>query len=292
MNISRTYTFILTLSAGFLLPAIIPRVGLDYPYFFILAIVLLAWFLMRWDKVKAITSKARGIEVALGIVIIGADFAFNAYRNSTVGLIDLLLVMLGAVILVYGVRTLRLFWVPVAYGVVLLLGYQVENSIPNYVALQDWLASLMTSWANFLGITASVSGHVIAMNSGPSVLLMSVESDCTGIQGVLAFGLLSTMALIDAKPKLTRLLPILVIGFLGVFLLNFVRLFAVILTFEFLGVDAGTSAHLVVGYILFIAWVLVFWQLSFKYLYPRPTPQAIAATLSPTPEGHPFKSSK
>jgi exosortase/archaeosortase family protein len=288
MELSRTNVFISTLAAGFLLPALIPRVGLDYPYFSILVIVLFAWFLIRWERVKAITSKSRKAEVALGVAIIGADYAFNALRASNVGLLDLLGVLVGAVILVYGLRTVKLFWVPVAYGIVLLLGYQVENSIPNYVALQDWLASLMTTWANALGITASVSGHLITMNSGSQLLLLSVEGDCTGIQGVLSFGMLSTMALIDAKPKMARLIPILLIGFGGVFLLNFVRLFAVIMTFEFLGVDAGTTAHLIVGYLLFIVWILVFWQMAFKYLYPRSSSQNIAGALGSGPIGPPL----
>lgn len=47
--------FLLTLTAGFLLPAAIPGLGLDYPYFFILVIVLFAWLIIKLDSVKSIS---------------------------------------------------------------------------------------------------------------------------------------------------------------------------------------------------------------------------------------------
>ena len=46
------------------------------------------------------------------------------------------------------------------------------------------------------------------------------------------------------------------------------RLLVVFLTFEFLGVDAGTTMHVYFGYIVFIIWVLVFWVFAFRFLNP------------------------
>jgi exosortase len=266
------------MAAAFLLPAILPRMSLDYPYFFIMVIVLMAWFIMKWETYRAIDLKSRRIEVILGVGIIAADYAENAISGSSIGLIDLTLIFSALIITFFGLRAFRFFWVPVAYGLVLLLGYQIENSIPNYAALQDWMAGVMASSMNFLGVSASVSGHVVALNTGTSTLLLSIEGDCTGIQGILAFGMLSTMALLDMKPKVSRLIPLFVVGFAGAFLINILRLIVVFLTFEFLGVDAGTTMHVYFGYIIFVAWVMVFWALAFRYLAPHP-----AAGLSPTP---------
>jgi len=267
---TRANGFILALAAAYLTPLAIPQMGIDYPYFFIMLIVLLAWFAMMWTRVKNLESKGKPWEVGLGVAVIAADYAQNALRSSPMGLIDMLIIFAALATAIYGIRSFKLFWVPETYGLVLLLGYQIENNIPNYVALQNWMASVMASWAGFLGIAASSSGHIITLNSGASVLMLSVESDCTGIQGVLAFGMLSTMTLLDIKPKMSRLIPIFAIGFLGAFLINFVRLFAVVLTFEFLGVSAGNTVHLYVGYSLFIVWVVAFWSIAFKYLGPAP----------------------
>ncbi len=267
---SRTNAFLLAMAAAFLLPAALPGMSLDFPYFFIMVIVLMAWFIMKWESYKAIDLKSRRLEVILGVGIVAADYAENAILDSSVGLIDLTLIFSALVITFFGIRAFKFFWVPVVYGLVLLLGYQIENSIPNYVALQNWMAGVMASSMNFLGVSASVSGHVVVLNTGTNTLLLSVEGDCTGIQGILAFGMLSTMALLDMKPKVSRLIPLFVVGFAGAFVINILRLIVVFLTFEFFGVDAGTTMHVYFGYVIFIAWVMVFWAMAFRYLAPRP----------------------
>ncbi len=265
--------FALTLAATFLIPLAIPGVGLDYQYFFITVLVLFAWFLMKWGSVKSISARGSKLEIALGGLLIVADYAVNAIRASNVGILDLLVIFVGVITIFYGARSLRLFWVPATYGIILLLGYQIENVTPNYAGLQDWLANVMVSAVNAMGIVASVSSHIVTMQTPNGTFLqLNVASSCTGLQGILAFGLLSTMALLDLKPKLSRLVPIFVIGFAGAFLINIVRLLVVFLTFEFLGVDAGSTMHVYFGYIIFIAWVLAFWALAFRYLVPtRPT---------------------
>ncbi len=244
--------------------------GLDYQYFFITVIVLFAWFIIKWDRVKEISQRSGKTGILLGTSVIAADYASNALRRSNVGILDLIIIFLGTVIASYGFRALKFFWVPAAYGVVLLLGYQIENYTPNYVALQDWLAGIMASAMSAMGIGASASGHLVWINmSDGTPLLLDVASSCTGLQGILAFGMLSTMTLLDVKPSISRIIPIFAVGFAGAFLINIVRLLVVFLTFEFLGIDAGTAMHVYAGYTIFIAWVLVFWTLAFRYLVPR-----------------------
>ena len=273
MNLSRADVFALSIVVGYLLPLVIPNVGLDYQYFFIMVIVLFAWFLIKWNSVKAITRKSGKAEILLGSAVIVADYAFNFVRGSTVGILDLIVILLGAVVLTYGLRSLKLFWVPVAYGIILLAGYQIENYTPNYLALQNWLAGVMVSAINALGIVATASGDLVSMilPNGTS-LILEVAGACTGLQGILAFGMLSTMTLLDLKPKMSRIVPIFAIGFAGAFLINILRLLVVFLTFWLFGVGAGEAMHVYFGYLIFVAWVLVFWALAFKYLVPPPAP--------------------
>ena len=281
-RLDRAQTFVLAIGITFLLPAAIPRMGVDYPYLMILLLVLGAWFIMKWGSVRDLTSRGSSLEHLLGVSLIGVVYAYNIALNSRLGILDMLVIFSALAVAMFGIRSFRLFWVPATYGIVLLLGYQLENDIPNYVAMQDWMASVVTSFVQVLGITARVAGHIITLNTGPSTLQLDIESDCTGIQGVLAFGMLSTMVLLDMKPRLSRLIPIFVVGFIGVFLINIVRLLAVVLTFDFLGTSAGTEMHLFVGYFLFIAWVLVFWMISLKYLAPGPLPGSAKPTLQPS----------
>jgi len=107
---------------------------------------------------------------------------------------------------------------------------------------------------------------MILPNGSP--IFLEVSGACTGLQGILAFGMLSTMSLLDLKPRISRLVPIFTIGFLGAFLINILRLLVVFLTFEYFGLDAGTTMHIYFGYLLFVGWVLAFWALAFRYLVP------------------------
>ncbi len=220
--------------------------------------------------------------MVLGVSVIGTVYLFNAIRGSSVGILDLLVIFLGAAIFSYGLRSLRFFWVPATYGIILLAGYQIENYTPNYTALQDWLAGVMASTLSVLGISSVASGHIVSMStSDGTALLLDLAGTCTGLQGILAFGMLSTMTLLDLKPKMSRLIPIFSIGFGGAFLINIVRLLAVFLTFEFAGVDAGITMHVYFGYLIFIAWVMVFWALAFKYLVPVQKSDSPLTTMPP-----------
>jgi exosortase len=268
-NLTRAQTFALSTAASFLLPLAIPGVGLDYQFFFIAVFVLLAWFIFKWDKVKEISQRGGKAEMLLGASLIAADYAFNALRGSSVGILDLLIIFLGTVIAFYGVRSLKLFWVPATYGMILLLGYQIEDLTPNLVALQDWLAGVMASTLSAVGVSSTAAGEVVSMATpNGASLLLDVRGSCTGVQGIFAFGILSTMTLLDLKPKMSRIIPIFAIGFVGAFLTNILRLLVEFLTYEYVGVDVGSTLHFYLGYLVFIAWVVAFWALAFRYLAP------------------------
>lgn len=284
MKLSRPEAFLSLLAAVYLIPLAIPNVGLDYQYFFIMVIVLSAWFLLKWQTVNSIDRVGRLAEIFLGGGLIAGDYLLNFLRSSSVGIADLTVIFLGTVLIAFGLRSLKLFWVPAAYGVVLLAGYQIEAYTPNFVSLQYWLAGLMASSLSAMGISAVASGTIVTLSSsnGPP-LQLQVASVCTGLQGILAFGMLSTMTLIDFRPRFSRLVPIFALGFLGAFLINILRLLVVFLTFVFLGEAAGITMHVYFGYLVFVGWVLVFWAIAFKYLVPPVKSAQIPVALSLQP---------
>ncbi len=263
---TKSRTYLLTIVLLFLAPIAIPNFGVDWPFLFTIGLVLTAWVSIKWTSLKALTFKSHWWDIVLGAVIISADYVENIYAHSFLGLIDMLAVFVAISIAFYGIKSMKFFWVPAMYIVVLLVGYQIEYNIPSTVNLQTWMANLMASMMQVIGVRASVSGYDVALQSGSSLLLLSVEGACTGLQGVLAFGMLSSVAILDIRTKWSRLLPLLVVGFLGAFLINILRLFVVFLTFEYAGIDAGTTMHVYLGYTLFIVWVVVFWMLAFRYL--------------------------
>ena len=281
-QLTKPRAYLLAVAAAFLAPIGIPNMGVDWPFLFTVGLVLMAWLSIKWGKLKLLEYKSHTWEMILGVIIIAADYAENFYFHSFLGLIDMLAVFAAVSLAFYGIRSFKFFWVPGAYIVILLSGYYIEDALPQTVGLQIWLANIMASGMQVLGVHASVSGYLVVLGSGSKTLLLSVEGPCTGIQGILAFGMLSSMAVLDIKTKWTRLAILLAVGFIGAFLINIVRLFVVFLTFQYLGVAAGTQMHVYAGYTLFIVWVLVFWSVAFKYLPTgNPTPTQMAAMAPP-----------
>ncbi len=189
---SRPNAYLVALLVSFLLPLAIPRVGIDFTYFFIFIIVFFAWLIMKWESFEALTNKSTLWETVLGVGVVVAVYAYKTASATRLGLLDMVIIFGALAVAFFGIRSFKLFWVPAAYGVVLLLGYQVENDIPNYVVLQDWMAGVMASAMSVLGITSTPSRATssLANSNSSSPLLLDVASDGTGIQGVLAFGLL------------------------------------------------------------------------------------------------------
>jgi exosortase/archaeosortase family protein len=279
---------VLATASGFLVPIAIPNVGIDTEFWLITVFVLLAWFVFRWDAVKGISQKGGKVEAALGVSLIGADYAFNWIRGSSVGIIDLLVIFVGCILAFYGYRSLRVFWVPATYGVVLLLGYSLVTLLPSVVGLQDWLAGVMASMLNSLGISSTVNGEIVSMSTSQGApIMLDIAGPCTGVQGIIAFGMLSTMALLDLKPSKARLIPIFAIGFLGAFLINIVRLLLMFLTYEFASLDVAETLHIYVGYTVFIVWVVAFWAIAFRFLAPaKQTTRPLSGTpLQTAPDG-------
>jgi exosortase/archaeosortase family protein len=91
------------------------------------------------------------------------------------------------------------------------------------------------------------------------------------------------MAVLDIKVSKKRLFLVLAIGFIGVFLIDLARLGSIFLAFYYFGTAAGETMHTYLGYSLFIAWVLVYWSVSFKYLIPHPV--QTSGLISPTKLG-------
>ena len=268
----RAVTFLLALAAAYLLPGAIPHVGIDPTYFFIMSIVLLAWFILKWDAVRSLSLRGSLPEILLGAAAVASIYGYKLLTHTRLGILDMLIIFAGVVTCFYGLKAFKLFWVPTSYGVVLLAGYQLENFVPNFVVLQNWMAAVMASSMRAIGVGATATGEYVQLNSSSGPLVLNVESDCTGVQGILAFGLLSTMSVIDLKAKPVRLAVLFAVGFIGAFLINIVRLFGVFLAFEYLGVDVGNAVHVYLGYTLFIVWVLAFWSIGFRYLMPKQPP--------------------
>jgi exosortase/archaeosortase family protein len=242
-----TELFVASLLAVLFVPYVIPTVTVNETWVFVLGLTLFAWLIIKWDAVISLTKRSSLIEFVAGIGVVVAIMAENFALHKEFGLIDLTVTVAAVVVAFYGFRSWKFFLVPALYLVILIGGYQLESSLPSFTGLEIWEASLMANFMSTIGVNTSVSGNIVTLAGSAGFISLEVASACTGIKGILAFGMLSSMAVLDIKVSVKRLILILSIGFIGVFFMDLVRLAVIFMSFYYLGTTAGEVVHIYLG---------------------------------------------
>jgi len=110
-------------------------------------------------------------------------YSYKILTQTRLGLLDMLIIFSALVVAFYGFKSVKLFWVPASYGIVLLAGYQLEAVTPNFVLLQNWMAGLMGSAMGLLGVGATVTGQYVQLNSPSGNIWGNNEPSSNGHPG-------------------------------------------------------------------------------------------------------------
>jgi exosortase/archaeosortase family protein len=209
-------------------------------------------------------------------VLASGIYAFNIARNffdisggfHGIGLFDMLIAFIAVCIAFYGLRGLKRFTLPTAYLTIMVVGYQLEFAVTEVAFLENFLAHLMASILNAFKITASANNNLVALYSRQGNLYyLLVDAPCTGIKGMLAYGALAVLMILDVKAPYKRKIFWTMIGLAGTFLVNILRLLSIFLAAYFLEIATAMAIHTYLGYSLFIIWVMAFWTIAFKYMH-------------------------
>lgn len=274
--ISRPYRFLLFFLLAFFNPITLWLVGTSRTFIVVVPFTLLVWFAARWSEIEHIDEKSGFAEMLFGVGIYGLVIAYNVHRYLVVGvpkgeaevgfgLIDMLAAFVSVCIAFYGFNgTRKHFILPTAYLSTLIVGYELEFRLPEVTLLQNFLAGTITSALNLFNISASVNGSMVTFND--TGIILAIDRDCTGIKSILAYGSLAVLMVLDVTSTYARKAFTTIIGFVGTFFVNILRLLTIFFTCHFFGLDAALTVHIYLGYLVFIVWVLIFWSIAFKYL--------------------------
>lgn len=270
----RPYAFLITLLLVFLVISVFLSTSLTF--IFTVTATLLAWFLLKWDEFLQVKARSQRVEILLGVLLVIANIGRNMLELGSVrfGLVDMLVTFVGLWLAFFGIKSLRFFALPTIYIVVLIAGYQLEFSVTGVTMLEDSLARFMSSLMSVFGIPSSVDGNIVVLGTPRGSQALTIDAPCTGIKGMLAYGSLAVLTILDAKASLRRKALTTGIGLVGTVLANLLRLTAIFLAVYFLGVDVGLLIHTYLGYLVFIVWIFAFYTLSFRHLL---TPDAEGA---------------
>lgn len=274
--ISRPHTFLLLVLLGFFNPITLLFFRTSLTFIAVVPCTLVIWFITRWKEILQIKEKSNHPEALLGLAIYTLNIMRNALSSSgrpTFGIFDMLVAFISACIASYGLKGLKNFTLPTAYLSILIVGYQLEFAITEVALLENSLAHLMASTLNLLTITASANGNLVTIQAKEGIFSLVIDAPCTGIKGMLAYGSLAILMILDIKTAYKRKALCTAIGIIGTFLVNLLRLLTILLACYFFGIEAALTVHTYLGYGLFIIWVFLFWTLAFKYLL-TPTKEA------------------
>ncbi len=230
-----------------------------------------------------------------GIVVIVADLAFNLFVSATPDLLthDQVVLLFGAALIAYP-------YVPDRYGrerdFVFLFVFSLASilvlpiailrlavadpsvSVDAYSAFA--LAPQTSAILNGIGVGNSIvysplydaPGLAFRTASGQYVEVY-ITSACSGIYSFAIFSSAFIAYVLTEQRKLTR--RVLVFFALGIFLAYFANVLRMVIIvwigyrYDDQGVQNLLFAHSNVGWIIFLAWVALFWILLFRFLPPE-----------------------
>lgn len=135
---------------------------------------------------------------------------------------------------------------------------QISPTVPYYVYL-------FSSVLGLFGIKNTLPNPTtIFLYTSRGVLPVLFEAGCIGVYSLVIFSIIIVVTMVETSVGRRTKLLWSVIGLIGVFVLNVIRLLIVVVSMYFYGWDFGQRVHQVIGYVLFLSWLAIFFLLFAK----------------------------
>jgi exosortase/archaeosortase family protein len=246
-----------------------------YPFSVIIPFYGFLILILKYQKLLGF-KEANSIQKILGsILVVGSFFvyyvvtlvypgaAFYTAANYTVYLLGLFLIF-------FDFSALK-----EAFSPLFLI---VAATSSSFIA--KWLKPFLSPYANdiayiilsilrVLGIDASISySYNTPIFAVPSLSGKMVYGafvyECLGAYSALVFSIILVVILFEDPGRLKVKLAYAIVGFLGTFALNIIRVTIILLADYFYGAEVGGTVHYVIGYALFSAWLAIFFYIYSK----------------------------
>ena len=239
---------------------------------------------------------------AFAIAIIALDLAYNqlVFGAISLGTEDTAVLMFAAALFAYPIVPPRfarerdfvlLFMGTLILILVLplLLARLYYQDLERSVDIYSWTAlAPQTAWTlNLFGVPARV--HAFPFTTAPAITFATKSGTdmtviiSTACSGIYSFGIFASAFIAFVLTEFERLRPrvfaLLGLGFLTSYAANILRMTIIVM----FGAYSGTAeesvqnmllAHSNFGWVIFLAWISLFWALVFGFIVRRPTPKA------------------
>ncbi|MBI2021506.1 exosortase/archaeosortase family protein [Candidatus Daviesbacteria bacterium] len=117
-----------------------------------------------------------------------------------------------------------------------------------------------------LGFKPEVVGEYLAINSGKSPFLIELAWNCIGWQSLLFFIMTGWIGFQGEKYTNISKVKAWLIGLLGTFLINLIRIVVVVLIAYFFGQRVGIIFHDWGSTLAIVGWLFLFWWFSYSFV--------------------------
>lgn len=146
---------------------------------------------------------------------------------------------------------------------------RIVISLKGYAFIRDVIAPfevrIVAVVLTLFGYTVAVDKEFIVLGS-KQPFMAELIWNCLGWQSLVFFIITSVVAFGGGSFTLLSRLKTILVGFLGTFLVNILRIVAVILAYFYLGRLPAEIIHNYASLIVQIAWLFLFWWFSYSYL--------------------------
>jgi exosortase/archaeosortase family protein len=216
------------------------------------------------------------------IIIIGIFISILSFIAIPLGLSnppysigELSILLVGITFIIFAFLEFKPLLLPGIFPLIAVLGYQIfglliENIETIAAPLISPVVVIIVFTLNLLGLNASSFGDNITFLTREGLPMnVSIVVDCTGIWSLGAFTI-ALLAVLSVFPKTLSRKSLLwiVIGYVGVYIANLIRVLLICLSGYFYGHSGVTQMmHVELGWVAFSIWMMIFWYLFFsRYL--------------------------
>jgi exosortase/archaeosortase family protein len=234
------------------------------------------FFLLLKDQKLRSAKEPKRLQKILGLIVaIGSFFTYYALilvipRVAFYGGANYIVFLFGLFLVFFDSSALKEAFTPIFFIATATSSSLVAAWLkPYFSPYLSPMAYQIVNILNVLGVHASLydsgSAPILSFSSlSGSLVLASFVYECIGVYSALVFSIVLVIVLFEDPSGLKVRLSACVIGVLGTFVLNIVRITVIFLTDFFYGAEAGATVHYVIGYALFSAWLVFFLYVYYK----------------------------
>ena len=221
---------------------------------------------IKKDKLTEYTSNTNRIQRALGLaLVVTSFFAYYAIAPfipnvGIYGIVNYTIYLFGLVLLFFTPKALKqtfsAFFLIIASAITGLsfrwIEHQITPTAPYYV-------SVFSIVLNAFGIRHTrPSPDTLFLFTTRGIQPVWFEGGCLGVYSLIIFSILIVVTMVETSASRRTKIAWSIIGLLGIFALNVIRLIIVLASMYLYGYAFGQQVHQVIGYVLFMSWLVLF----------------------------------